>query len=411
MKPLSIYIHIPFCKSKCHYCDFLSAPVSSKTEQADYTKALLQEIEIEALAYQDYQVKTVFIGGGTPSILPAENIEAILCKLKSSFNFAANDDTEITIEINPGTITGVILSKYRAAGINRLSFGLQSANNNELKLLGRIHTYDEFLSTYNEARNLGFQNINIDLISAIPGQSFSSWKQTLEKVSGLLPEHISAYSLIIEPGTSFHEIYAGGNDKAREIVGEEQERQIYHYTKSYLEAKNNSRYEISNYAKPGYECKHNLTYWRRGDYVGFGLGASSLIDNKRWSNISDLKSYIMIYQNKQVAPGGDDSKKIDSQFSLNDSNNSSFLLSGCKEKLQVLSLKEQIEEYMFLGLRLTEGVNKKHFKKTFGHEINEFYESVLLKLKEQKLIEVGEYITLTAYGVDVSNYVLAEFLF
>ncbi|MCL2050737.1 MAG: radical SAM family heme chaperone HemW [Lachnospiraceae bacterium] len=384
MKPLSIYIHIPFCQSKCFYCDFLSAKATSDQEMTDYVAALIYEIEMEAPKYRDYEVQTVFFGGGTPSILPGDMIMAILCKLQKAFTFSPTKQPEITIEINPGTITGVILSKYKAAGINRLSFGLQSANAKELKRLGRIHNYGEFLSTYKKARELGFQNINIDLIQAIPGQTFRSWKKTLKKAARLKPEHISAYSIIIEPGTIFGDKYADGQPEAYEIADEKTDRQIYHYTKKYLEKKNNIRYEISNYARPGYECRHNLTYWRRNDFLGFGLGASSLIGNKRWKNISELKSYIMIYL------GGKQPEK---------------------EELQVLSLKDQIEEYMFLGLRVTEGVNICHFEKTFKQDIYDFYGPLLQKLKEQKLISISDNnITLTSYGIDISNYVLAQFL-
>ena len=346
---------------------------------ADYAAALLCEIEMEAPAYDDYEVRTVFFGGGTPSVLAAEDVERILCKLREMFHFAGNNEVEITIEVNPGTITGVVLKKYQEIGINRISFGLQSAHDDELKLLGRIHTYGEFLSLYQEARALGFGNLNIDLISALPNQSFASFKETLRRVTSLKPEHISAYSLIIEPNTPFYEKYAFMATEAGQMAAEEKERKIYYHTKSYLESKNIMRYEISNYAKPGFECQHNLTYWRRGDYVGFGLGAASLVDNKRWSNSSDLKMY-------------------------------NLARTSLKEKLQVLSLKEQMEEFMFLGLRLTEGININHFKNIFAQDINECYGSVLLKLKEQNLIQISDHIILTGYGVDVSNYVFTQFL-
>ena len=405
MKPLSIYIHIPFCKSKCHYCDFLSAP-APETKMADYVAALLSEMEAEALSYQGYEVRTVFLGGGTPSVLAPGQIEAILCKLKDRFCFGGPTEPEITIEVNPGTITSVTLKKYQAAGINRISFGLQSADENELKLLGRIHTYEEFLSAYHWARNLGFENINIDLMSALPGQSFSSFKATLEKVAALEPEHISVYSLMLEPGTPFYEKYVSRTEKAHEIADEEEVRKIDSFTKSYLEAKNIKRYEISNYAKPGFFCRHNLTYWRRGDYVGFGLGAASMVDNKRWSNTSDLKSYIMIYRHFESANA--DRKKTASASGSSAAGKNISL--SPKEKLQVLSIKEQMEEFMFLGLRLTQGVDINHFKNTFRCDIQECYGPVLRRLEAQNLIRTGENIRLTAYGTDISNYVLAQFL-
>jgi len=397
MKPLSIYIHIPFCKSKCYYCDFLSAVPHSNEEQSNYVTALLREIEIEAVAYQDYEIRTIFIGGGTPSVLSVEELEVILCKLKKTFIFASEADIEVTIEINPGTVTSVILSKYKELGINRLSFGLQSTKNKELRILGRIHSFEEFLSTYHEARKIGFKNINIDLISAVPEQSLTSWQETLSIISTLNPEHISAYSLIIEPGTAFYEKYVSRNGKAIEIADEETERQIYHYTKEYLETNNYKRYEISNYSKPGYECKHNIVYWRRGDYVGFGLGAASMVSNKRWSNITDIESYIMIYQNEEINKSGKNTSILKKNASA-------------KEKTQLLSLREQIAEFMFLGLRLTEGVNRVRFKELFGKDIDEIYGTTLEKLEAGQLINNGCNVSLTSYGVDVSNYVMAEFL-
>jgi len=397
MKPISIYIHIPFCKSKCYYCDFLSAVPQVGEEQSNYVAALLREIEIEADAYQDYEVQTIFIGGGTPSVLSVEEIEAILCKLKKTFNLKSENDIEITIEINPGTVTSVILSKYKELGINRLSFGLQSTKNKELRILGRIHSFEEFLSTYHEARKIGFTNINIDLISAVPGQSKLSWQETLKIVTDLNPEHISAYGLIFEPETRFYEKYVSRKNEADEIVDEETERQIYHYTKEFLESKNYTRYEISNYSRPGYECKHNMVYWKRGDYVGFGLGAASLVNNKRWKNITDLESYIMIYQSDKNDRGEENTSRLQKK-------------SNIKEKTQVLSLREQIEEFMFLGLRLTEGVNRVHFKELFGKDVDEIYGTTLEKLEAQKLLFNGSNISLKSFGVDISNYVMAEFL-
>lgn len=390
MKRLSIYIHVPFCKSKCYYCDFLSVDTASEEEKISYTAALLNEIELEAVHYYDYEVSTVFIGGGTPSVLPYDCVEAIMRKLREHYRFSDSKKNypEVTIEVNPGTITGDIFYRYRDAGINRLSIGLQSANESELRMLGRSHTFEEFLLAYHDARGSGFTNINIDLISSLPSQSLESWNNTLNKVISLNPEHISVYGLIAEAGTLFYEKYFAAISKNNEAAEEEMDRLIYYHTKDVLQENNYIRYEISNHAKPGYECRHNLMYWKRGDYAGFGLGASSMVNNRRWSNISDLKSYIMIYS--------DSGKDI----SL-----------SAKEKCVDLSLNEQIEEYMFLNLRLTEGVNKESFRRIFNQDIDDVYSVVLEKLSGQKLININSHISLTTYGIDISNYVLAQFLF
>jgi len=404
MKPLSIYVHIPFCRAKCNYCDFLSFTFAPEAVQRDYVKALLLEIEIEAAAYRDYEVRTVFIGGGTPSLLSVEDIKAIISKLRKCYCFADDIEPEITIEVNPGTVTDDILCCYRELGINRLSFGVQSADDNELKLLGRIHTFEEFLGGYHSARKHGFNNINVDIIFSLPSQTLSSWTNTIEQIVKLEPEHISAYSLIIEPDTPFYDLYSVDACKGSEIIDDETDRDIYRFTKGFLNEYNYTRYEISNYAKNGYECMHNITYWRRGDYVGFGLGAASMINNTRWSNIGDLKSYIMIYLNE----GGFESAFLDKNY---DESKIGKQNQGTKIKLHALSLKEQIEEYLFLGLRLTDGVNLVQFKSTFNNDLFYFYKDILNELKENKLINIDNTVTLTDYGIDISNYVMSRFLF
>ncbi|MBQ2935209.1 MAG: radical SAM family heme chaperone HemW, partial [Lachnospiraceae bacterium] len=275
-KPLSIYLHIPFCARKCLYCDFLSAPADDVTK-ARYVESLITEIKAEAPKYEAYEVRTVFIGGGTPSILPAEAIVGIMDTLKEQFCFAK--EAEITIEVNPGSAEAEKLLAYYRSGINRLSIGLQSSHNSELQQLGRIHTYQDFLRTYRDAVKSGFNNINIDLMSAIPGQTTESYRETLRQILHLspMPAHISAYSLIIEEGTPFYE-------NTPELPDEEADREMYKITDDMLSGSGFERYEISNYARKGYACKHNKVYWRRGDYVGFGIGAASLIDNVRFHN-------------------------------------------------------------------------------------------------------------------------------
>lgn len=382
-KPLELYIHIPFCLRKCAYCDFLSNVQNEETIET-YVLSLVDEILAhgsERKYVSDYEVTTIFFGGGTPSILNASQIQRIFYALEKSFEIAP--DAEITIEANPGTVTIEKLEAYRACGINRISFGLQSANNEELKLLGRIHTYEEFLESFRLARECGFENINVDLISAIPKQTLASWEETLKNIIALNPEHISAYSLIVEEGTPFANMYGEGCPGEQDLPSEEEERKIYYRTKEMLKDAGYNRYEISNYAKEGMECKHNLGYWERKEYLGIGLGSASLINNVRYSNISDLSRYIKCAKHLDII----------------------------QEDIQVLSAQEQLEEFMFLGLRKMGGVSEREFKKSFGVDIDEVYGKQLKKLILEDLIERKDaWIRLTERGIDVSNYVFAEFM-
>lgn len=382
-KPLELYIHIPFCLRKCAYCDFLSNVQNEETIET-YVLSLVDEILAhgsERKYVSDYEVTTIFFGGGTPSILNASQIQRIFYALEKSFEIAP--DAEITIEANPGTVTIEKLEAYRACGINRISFGLQSANNEELKLLGRIHTYEEFLESFRLARECGFENINVDLISAIPKQTLASWEETLKNIIALNPEHISAYSLIVEEGTPFANMYGEGCPGEQDLPSEEEERKIYYRTKEMLKDAGYNRYEISNYAKEGMECKHNLGYWERKEYLGIGLGSAGLINNVRYSNISDLSRYIKCAKHLDII----------------------------QEDIQVLSAQEQLEEFMFLGLRKMGGVSEREFKKSFGVDIDEVYGKQLKKLILEDLIERKDaWIRLTERGIDVSNYVFAEFM-
>lgn len=392
-KPLSIYIHIPFCVRKCLYCDFLSAPAGEK-EKEDYLECLTEEIRREAVYYEKYEVQTVFIGGGTPSLVPALWMERILQAVYADYKVAG--EHEITIEVNPGTVSKDKLQAYYHMGINRLSIGLQSAQDNELKLLGRIHTAADFFETYENAVKSGFNNINVDLMSAIPAQTVDSYKKTLYKVLSLKPQpvHISAYSLIIEEGTPFYE-------NTPELPDEETDRLMYKITDDILRKNGYHRYEISNYAKPGYECRHNKVYWKRGDYAGFGIGAASLVNNVRFGNTGDIRTYI-----DKIASGGNCNPE-----------GIPCPENGIRENIQKLSVKEQMEEYMFLGLRLTEGISCRDFCKTFGVKIDKIYGEVIKKLARQELLlckadETGDMrIALSEFGLDVSNVVMAEFLF
>lgn len=379
MRKLSLYVHIPFCVQKCRYCDFLSYQASVQ-EKEEYVKLLMQEIVLQAPLYRQHQVISVFFGGGTPSVLDGEIIEKILCKLKEAFVFESNP--EITIEVNPGTVTEEKLKIFFAAGVNRLSIGLQSANDEELRCLGRIHDYKTFLETYEWARKTGFQNINIDLMSAIPGQSEQSYRETLMKVLALQPEHISAYSLILEEGTWFY-------DHQKELVfpTEDEDRAFYELTGEMLSHKGYHRYEISNYAREGYECLHNKVYWKRGDYLGLGLGAASMVEEVRWNNKRIMEEYKKAVIDNKVSQRTD-----------------------LGENVEHLTKEEQMEEFMFLGLRLTEGVRKSDFKQKFGIPMETVYGEVLEKMQQEGLLVVEESVYLTAYGMDVSNYVMAQFL-
>lgn len=382
-KELELYIHIPFCVKKCAYCDFLSFSQDEETRER-YVEKLIEEINAHGTnrnVVQQYMVTTVFLGGGTPTILEASQISRIFDALKSTFDIA--EHAEVTIEANPGTVTTEKLQAYKQCGIKRISFGLQTTSNEELKLLGRIHTYEEFLESFQLARACGFENINVDLISAIPKQTLSSWEETLQKVIDLNPEHISAYSLIVEEGTPFAKVYGEDCPGKKELPNEEEERAIYYLTEKLFQKAGYHRYEISNYAKEGRECKHNLGYWERKDYLGIGLGASSLIDNIRFKNIDDLGFY------------------------MNHAGN----LKEIQEDVETLSARAQMEEFMFLGLRKMEGVSISEFEKEFGKTIEECYGEQIKILIEQGLLEQKDTrIMLTKQGIDVSNYVFRAFL-
>ena len=411
-KELELYVHIPFCVRKCAYCDFLSAPADMQ-ERTLYVDALTKEIRAEKEEYRNYKVSTIFLGGGTPSVLGEDEIAEIFRALYESFDIS--DSAEITMEVNPGTVTEGKAAVWKKCGVNRLSIGLQSVNDDELRMLGRIHTYREFLNTWETVRGAGFRNVNIDLISAIPGQTLESWCRTLRTAAELEPEHISAYSLIIEEGTPFYEQYgeeAGcnfetENDKAREAAGgqtvlpplpdEDTEREIYKATEVILAGYGYHRYEISNYAKDGYECRHNLGYWERKEYLGLGLGASSLIDECRFHNTEDMKKYLEFFEKSASDTAG--------------LPNSTDCLSGIREEVESLSREDQMEEFMFLGLRKTEGISMNEFCKAFDRDIFEVYGPQIRKMEEQGLLIVQDgRIRLTERGTDVSNYVFSEFI-
>lgn len=394
---LSLYIHIPFCVRKCGYCDFLSAPADEKARDR-YVQALLMEIEhYQGTETADRKIKTFYIGGGTPSILSVNQLDCIIQKIKCTFNFC--DDIEASMEMNPGTASKEKCRALYQMGINRLSIGLQSTNDKELNTLGRIHSYEDFLNTYTWCREAGFQNINVDLMAALPYQTVESYTTGLRKIIRLAPEHISAYSLILEEGTPFYQKYNSG---CYPLPDEEQERLMYRETEQILAQAGYERYEISNYAKKGYACRHNLVYWQGGDYLGLGLGSSSYMDGVRFHNTTDFNIYV-----NQGA---------------------------CVEDREELSVQAKMEEFMFLGLRVMEGVSGTEFEKRFGKTMEDVYGDVLRKHEEEGLLRIErkearkeyrkeaaaaepakgktniERVMLTAKGVDVSNYVFADFL-
>ena len=371
-RDLEIYIHIPFCVKKCDYCDFFSQ-IASDEEKKDYVEALLTEIKASEVS-EEYRVSSIFFGGGTPSILPAELIAKVMTALREQFAIAS--DAEITIECNPGTVAEEKLGAYRACGINRISLGLQSTDDDELSSLGRIHTYEEFLTSYEIARAVGFDNISVDLMSGLPEQSIGSWVRTLEAVAELNPEHISAYSLIVEEGTPFA-------TRELELPNEDDEREMYERTSEILANFGYYQYEISNYAKEGYECQHNIGYWKRVDYLGFGTGASSLFNNVRYSNIKNLKIYA--------------------------ENSSEVAKIRCD--VEFLDEKSGMEGFIFLGLRMIDGINDTEFKDEFGVSLRAVYGDEIDKLVEQGLLDFDEHdLKLTRRGISVSNYVFAELL-
>ena len=377
---LELYIHIPFCIKKCNYCDFLSFP-SNEERREIYVQSLINEIEQtgKLLDKDAYAVRSIFIGGGTPSLLSGKQIERIMLAVRNAFFIM--EEAEITMETNPGTLTKENVFSYKKAGVNRFSMGLQSADDACLHLLGRIHTWEEFLKSYELARKAGFENINVDLMSGLPGQTVSIYRRTLEKVMALQPEHISAYSLILEEGTPFGE----SEEIQKKIPDEETDREMYQLTKEVLAENGYERYEISNYARKGKECIHNLGYWSGIPYLGFGLGASSYFEGTRFSNEKNLEKY----QKKPYVP---------------------FMM---REDYTVLSEKDEIEEFMFLGLRMCCGVSRKAFYKRFGIELQELYQDALNRLFRQKLLAEDknhDRIYLTDLGIDISNTVLAEFL-
>lgn len=376
---LGIYVHIPFCVKKCDYCDFISYSDKFNLQQ-EYVKKLLEEIEDNRDLLKQNNITTIYIGGGTPSSIKPELVKSILNKIYEESSIKNKDKIEITIEVNPGTVTENNLQMYKNCGINRLSIGLQSTNNNILKSIGRVHNYEQFFNTYNWAIEAGFNNINIDLMLGLPNQTISDIKQSLERIVNLkpIPNHISVYSLIVEEGTKIEKEINSGKLILPE---EEEERTQYRYTKNYLELKGYKHYEISNFARKGFESKHNMNCWEQKQYVGFGLAAHSYINGCRYSNTDNLEEYLS-YKSKDI--------KI------------------IHEKQSIEDMKK---EYMLLGLRKLDGVNISKFKEKFGENPIYIFRNELQKLVEEELIEIDlDNIRLTNKGLDFANLVWENFV-
>lgn len=370
-----IYIHIPFCVRKCLYCDFLSFSGAENVYE-DYINTLCKEIRNFKGEISHRTIDTVFVGGGTPSAIPTKMLGRVMGIVTDELNIGG--DAEITMELNPGMATAESLSDYRSMGINRLSIGLQAWQDRHLKTLGRIHTKEKFVETYYLARKAGFRNINTDIMFSLPGQTMTDIEETLENIVKLAPEHISAYSLIIEEGTPFKKMFDSGVFKETD---EKLDRDMYAFICGYLKEYGYNRYEISNFSKKGFESRHNSIYWRTNEYIGFGLGAHSYFNGERFHNTCDMDEYLK--------SRGEHRKK----------------------DVEVLTQEDKISEFMFMGLRMDEGVSKEKFKRRFNSDIRSIYREVIDKYKNMGMIrETEDTISLTDKGIDVSNVIFGDFL-
>lgn len=377
MRDLAIYVHIPFCVRKCRYCDFLSAPGNVK-ERTAYLQALVREMRYRSAAFQKYRVKTIFWGGGTPSLLEASEFEETAAALRACTGEWA-PDVEWTMEANLGTLNEDKVKSWHRMGVNRVSLGVQATQEYLLRRIGRIHTWEQAVKSMKMLREADFSNINLDLMMGLPGQSLEDWAETLERVILLDPEHISCYSLILEEGTPLYEDVEQGRESLPE---EETERTMYDLTLKRLQAAGYVQYEISNFAKPRYACRHNLVYWELGDYQGLGLGAASYIEGVRRKNVQDLCEYV---QAENPA--------------------------ACERIEEENSLKNQMEEWMFLGLRKTEGVDLREFRDRFARSAESVYGETMRSLQEEGLIlRKEDRILLSRRGQDLANQVFAAFL-
>ena len=377
-KTRAIYIHVPFCKSKCPYCDFYSSPRHRAEDVEAYVVGLLAEIEQTSGRYGDWPIETVYFGGGTPSLLAVSQIAEILDKVRSCYDVCL--DAEISMEVNPATVTYDSLCGYRAAGVNRISIGVQSFDDAVLRILGRLHNAEEAAETVQLARQAGFENISIDLMFGIAGQSVTSWESTVEKAIELAPEHVSLYTLEIMDNTRFARDLEKGIYRQTEP---EDDRKMYELALDMLEAAGYRQYEISNAARPGFECRHNMRYWSMGEYIGLGPGASSFVGGVRYANAADVRAYVESPQRVDV---------------------------------HVNTEEDNISEYIFTGLRKSDGISKTDFRERFGDDIWSFY-SEEERREFQQFVEGGfaeedeESIRLTRKGMSISNKIMVLFIF
>ena len=377
-KTIGLYIHIPFCRQKCLYCDFPSW-AGKEGQMQGYVDALTKEIRNRGKEYTDRKVVSVFFGGGTPTTLSVPMLEQLMQAVFESWDIA--EDAEITTEANPGTLDGEMAVALKKMGFNRLSMGVQAWQNRLLKDLGRIHTIESFQENYKAVREAGFDNVNTDLMFALPNQTMADWQETVRNIVALNPEHISAYSLILEEGTPFFDRYEKGE---LEPAAEELDREMYYWAVDYLAKMGYGQYEISNFAKKGRQSRHNRIYWQAEEYLGMGLGAHSYMDGERFHNRYDLQEYI----------------DAEGEVSL------------LKEDVEVITEEDALAEFMFLGLRLTEGVSFARFRERFGQEMKNIYGRQIEELVKDGLLKEDEIgIRLTVRGVDISNVVFEKFLF
>ncbi|OPJ55600.1 radical SAM family heme chaperone HemW [Alkalithermobacter paradoxus] len=374
---IGLYIHIPFCIKKCNYCDFSSYKLDNESKNK-FIDGLIKEMKMYSDMYKDREFLTVFIGGGTPTILDTKELKYILDNINKHFKI--NKDAEITIESNPGTLEKEKLKELYELGVNRLSIGVQAYQTKHLNTLGRIHTFKEFEESFKSALEVGFRNINVDLMFSLPNQTMKEWKETLQKVVDLNPTHISTYSLIIEEGTKFYDMYKSG-----EIVDIDQnlDRQMYYYAREYLSKNGYNQYEISNFSKKGYECRHNIIYWKCKEYLGLGPSAHSYINKIRFSNYSTIDTYLEILNNKNLP--------------IDDRNE--------------LTFKDRLEEKIFMGLRMNEGIDVYEINEEFNIDIKNLYKETINKLVNDGYLKCNNNrVHLTNKGIDFSNKVFIEFL-
>lgn len=384
MNKLMLYIHIPFCQQKCNYCDFVSFHANYDTIDK-YILKLLSEIEYKSYIAKNYIISSIYIGGGTPSIIDKKYIRFILESIRNHYNLS--NDIEITIESNPNSLNLDKLNLYFESGINRLSIGLQSANDNELKMLGRIHNYSDFLDSYDSAIHVGFKNINIDLINGIPGQSAESFKKTLKQIMMLNIKHVSIYNLIIEDNTPFKTMLA---ENKITLPLETEILKMDAITKELTTYYRLNRYEISNYAKKGFECRHNLGYWSDIPYLGFGLNASSYFNNARFKNKTNLNNYLSLNYNKYLI--GNDKKSY-------------------YDEIKVIDSAEHMKEYIMLAFRKTSGIDIANFKEIFNENFEEKFKSQIKYYQSLELLYKNENnYYLSDKGLDVSNKIISDFI-